>query len=86
MVHEALYQFLNADTPYTREEANTCFPKRMEEAEIILGGIYWFATRVFGRLIWRGNRKVRQWRGEGIPVESFYTGSTAAPLSLCGTF
>ena len=74
MVHDALYQFLNTDAPYTREEADTCFLQLMEESEFILRGIYWLATRLFGRSVWHGKRKFRKWRGEGIPVGSLYSG------------
>ena len=72
MVHDALYQFLDAEAPITRKQADKCFLQLMEESEFILGGIYWFAVRIFGRLSWHSKRKVRQWRGEAVSVQSLY--------------
>ena len=79
MVHDALYQFLDEDGPFTREEADACFLQLMEESEFMLAGLYGFAARLFGRLVWRGKRKARQWRGEGVPAASFRPGQTAGP-------
>jgi hypothetical protein len=75
MVHDALYQFLDADAPITREQADHCFLKLMEESEFVLAGLYWFQARVFGRFFWRGQKKARQWRGKAISVQSFIHGT-----------
>jgi hypothetical protein len=72
MVHDALYQFLDAKAPITREQADQCFLELMKKSEFILHGIYWLAVRLFGHLFWHGKRKVRQWRGEAISVQSLH--------------
>lgn len=72
MVHDALYQFLDAEAPITRAQADACFLQLMEESDFVLRGPYWFAVRIFGRLFWHRNRKVRQWRGEAISVQALY--------------
>ena len=72
MVHDALYQFLDAEVPITRGQADKCFLRLMEDSEFILSGIYWFAVRMFGHLFWKGKRKSRQWRREAISVQSLY--------------
>jgi len=72
MVHDALYQFLDAEVPITRAQADKCFLQLMEESEFVLSGIYWFAVHTFGHLFWKGKRKARQWRGEAISVKSLY--------------
>lgn len=72
MVHDALYQFLSADAPITREQADKCFLQLMEESEFVLRGIYWLAARIFGQFFWHRKRKVRQWRGEAISAQSLH--------------
>jgi hypothetical protein len=72
MVHDALYQFLDADVPITREQADKCFLQLMEESEFILRNIYWSAVRIFGRLVWHRKKQIRQWHGDAIPVQAFY--------------
>jgi len=72
LVHDALYQFLDVKSPITREQADKCFLQLMEKYEFILGGIYWFAARIVGHLFWHGKKKVRQWSGDAVTVQSLY--------------
>jgi hypothetical protein len=68
MVHDALYQFLDAEAPITREQADRCFLELMEESKFVLRGLYWSAVRLLGHLVWHQKRKIRQWRGKAISV------------------
>lgn len=68
MVHDALYQFLNTDTPLTRRQADDAFVRLMSESDFSLRWIYWAAVRLFGWLVWRAKSSARKWRGLGVPV------------------
>jgi hypothetical protein len=68
MVHDALYQFLDAGSPITRAQADGCFFRLMEESEFALRYVYWAAVRVFGGLVWQGKKTARKWRGSVVPV------------------
>lgn len=70
MIHDALYQFLRADSPFTRKQADTCFLRLMEASDFSLRYIYWAAVRVLGRLVWRGKSAKRRWRGTGVRVSA----------------
>jgi hypothetical protein len=63
MVHDALYQFMGANSPVSRAAADRCFLRLMAESEFLWRRVYWLAVRVAGRLVWHGKRVVRQWRG-----------------------
>ena len=63
MVHDALYQFMGADSPVSRRDADRCFLLLMGESEFLWRWVYWSAVRVAGRLVWHGKRVVRRWRG-----------------------
>jgi hypothetical protein len=70
MVHDALYQFLRANSPLTLQQANTCFLRLMKASDFSLCYIYWAAVWVFGRLVWHGKNARRRWRGTGIAVRA----------------
>ena len=78
MVHDALYQFLDSQAPITRKQADRCFDKLMQESEFILHGIYWLAVRLFGHFFWQRKRKIRQWRGEAVSIQSLQRASYGA--------
>ena len=65
MVHDALYQFLEADSPLTRRQADDCFLKLLAESDFMLRYIYWAAVRLFGWLVYGAKKAKRGWRGMG---------------------
>ncbi len=76
MVHDALYQFLDAGSPITRAQADDCFFRLMEDSEFVWRYPYWLAVRAFGKLVWHGKKQVRQWQGEVIPVSTLGVAET----------
>ena len=50
LVHDALYQFLDDQLPYSRNEADEFFLQLMQETDFTLRGLYYLAVRVFGSL------------------------------------
>ena len=62
MVHDALYQFLDAGSPVTRRQADQAFLRLMADSEFSRRA-YWLAVRLFGWLVWRGKKAKRDWRG-----------------------
>lgn len=68
MVHDALYQFLGAESPISRREADRCFLLLMTESHFSLRYIYWAAVRLFGRLVWHGKRAKRRWDGRRLLI------------------
>ena len=69
MVHDALYQFLRAESPYSRRQADRFFLQLMGESEFVLRHVYWIAVRALGWISWSGKRIARNWRGVGVVVE-----------------
>lgn len=63
LVHDALYQFLRANSPITRCQADDCFLRLMKESEFCLRYIYWAAVRVLGWIVWSGKKLKRKWKG-----------------------
>jgi hypothetical protein len=63
MVHDALYQFLDADSPISRAQADACFLRLMAESDFLLRHVYWAAVRLGGRFVWGAKRATRKWRG-----------------------
>ena len=68
MVHDALYQFLGAESPISRREADGCFLRLMTESHFRLRYIYWLAVRLFGRFVWHGKRVKRRWDGRRLLI------------------
>jgi len=68
MVHDALYQFLQAESPISRREADRCFLRLLTESHFALRYVYWAAVRVFGRLVWHGKRVTRRWAGRRLVI------------------
>jgi hypothetical protein len=75
LVHDALYQFLDAGSPITRAQADDCFLRLMGESEFVLRHVYWAAVRVFGGFVWQGKKAARNWRGEALPVSALGSGA-----------
>lgn len=70
MVHDALYQFLDAGSPITRAQADDCFFRLMAESEFIWRHLYWLAVWALGRLLWHGKKRVRRWQGQVVYVST----------------
>jgi hypothetical protein len=68
MVHDALYQFLKADSPISRQQADDCFLRLMADSDFSPRYLYWAAVRIFGPLVWRGKQVKRGWHGRSLPV------------------
>ena len=81
MVHDALYQFLGADAPITRAQADECFFRLMSESQFVLSYPYWLAVRLFGGLVWHGKKTVRKWRSEVAPVPLPYSAESAMEIA-----
>lgn len=73
LVHDALYQFIKADSPLNREQADEAFLRLMVETEFFFRRIYWLAVRAIGWLVWTVKSKKRHWHGQGITVDSLMT-------------
>ncbi len=68
MVHDALYQFLQADSPVNRRQADACFLRLMAESEFALRYLYWAAVRLFGWLVYGAKKTRRGWQGSRLAV------------------
>jgi hypothetical protein len=71
MVHDALYQFLQADSPVNRRQADACFLHLMAESEFALRYLYWAAVRMFGWLVYGAKKTRRGWQGTGQGIGPF---------------
>lgn len=72
MVHDALYQFLGAESPISRRQADRCFLRLMAASHFSLRYVYWAAVRLFGRLVWQGQRLKRRWDGRRLVVADLF--------------
>ena len=68
MVHDALYQFLRAESPISRRQADHCFLRLMAESHFKPRYVYWIAVRLLGWLVWRGKQVKRQWGGRRLLI------------------
>ena len=66
MVHDALYQFLYADSPITRRQADDAFLRLLAESDFAPRGLYWLFVRLFGRIVWQATRARRDWQGTSV--------------------
>ena len=48
LVHDALYQFLDRELPYTRKDADDFFLRLMTETRFLPRHLYYWAVRLFG--------------------------------------
>ncbi len=71
LIHDALYQFLKTDAPYSRKEADACFLQLMTSSDFALRYLYWAVVRVFGWLFWHGMKYKRKWHGRCDPKSAF---------------
>jgi hypothetical protein len=70
MVHDALYQFLDADSPITRRQADDAFLRLLAESDFAPRGLYWLFVRLFGRVVWQATSARRDWQGTSVtPTE-----------------
>jgi hypothetical protein len=63
MIHDVLYQFLDAGLPYDRRQADDFFLRLMEESDFLPRRLYWGAVRVLGFFSLRITRWHRDWEG-----------------------
>jgi hypothetical protein len=68
MVHDALYQFLDAGSPISRLQADRCFLRLMTASSFRLRYVYWLAVRAVGWFVWYGKKVKRQWSGAQVVV------------------
>ncbi len=73
LVHDALYQFIKADSPLNRKQADEAFLRLMVETEFFFRRIYWLAVRAIGWLVWKVKSRKRHWHGQGVTVDSLTT-------------
>lgn len=71
MVHDALYQFLEAGSPLSRGQADQAFLRLMAASEFSPRYLYWLAVRLFGWLVWRGKKARRKWQGTSASTSDF---------------
>jgi hypothetical protein len=68
LVHDAFYQFLADDLPFTRAQADGCFLRLLEETGFKPRRIYWLAVRTLGWLFVLHHRYKRQNRGQKVAL------------------
>jgi hypothetical protein len=71
MVHDALYQFLQADLPYTRRQADEIFLRMMAESDFAPRYVYWLAVRVLGGIMRFMISAKRGHDGQGVAAHAF---------------
>jgi len=60
LVHDALYQFIPAELPLSRRQADQCFLRLMDATGFRLRYLYYVAVRALGWLVWRAKRRIRK--------------------------
>ena len=68
LVHDALYQFLDAGLPITREQADQLFLELLTRDGFAPRPLYSGAVRLFGGLFRRFTRWKRSYRGQRVPL------------------
>jgi hypothetical protein len=68
LVHDALYQFLDADLPLTRKTVDLMFLDLLTRHEFAPRRIYYRAVRIFGGLFRRFTRWKRGYRGQRLAL------------------
>jgi hypothetical protein len=68
LLHDALYQFLDAELPLSRAEVDRVFLRILQRDNFGPRWIYYVAVRVFGDLSRRFTRWKRQHRGHRVPL------------------
>ena len=69
LLHDALYQFLDADLPLSRRQADQVFLEILTRDRFAPRPIYYVAVRVFGGMFRRFTRWKRSYAGKRIPLE-----------------
>lgn len=81
LVHDALYQFLSDGLPLRRRDVDRFFLRLLEESQFAPRWIYWVAVRLFGWIVWRATRRVRQNRGRRQEVATLLPSFVSVPSS-----
>jgi hypothetical protein len=68
LVHDALYQFLDAGSPITREQADQLFLELLTRDGFAPRQLYYRAVRLFGGLFRPFTRWKRRYQGQRVPL------------------
>lgn len=68
LIHDALYQFLDAGLPLSRADADRCFLKLMAETHFNLRYLYYGAVRLFGSWFRKLGKFVRKTEGNKVAL------------------
>lgn len=68
LVHDALYQFLDAGLPLTRKQADMVFRDILVARGFLLSGVYYAAVRLFGELAHQATKRKRGYRGRSVTL------------------
>ncbi len=79
LVHDALYQFLNADLPYTRYQADGFFLRLMADTGFWWRYVYFAAVVLLGGIFGWFGRLRRKSRGRRVPYEAVAERGGASP-------
>ena len=69
LLHDVLYQFLDADLPMSRKQADEVFREILTRDHFAPRPIYYAAVRIFGGMFQQFTRWKRSYAGRRIPVE-----------------
>lgn len=70
LVHDVLYQFLDADLPLSRAQADRVFLGLLERDAFAPRWVYYAAVRAFGGLTRLVTRRVRSYAGRRVPLRA----------------
>jgi hypothetical protein len=70
LVHDALYQFLDAGSPVSRRQADDAFLRLLQASRFRLAWIYWAAVRVGGWMVWKATDVKREWNGTAVRADN----------------
>ncbi len=80
MIHDVLYQFLDAGMPYNRRQADRFFLQLMRESGFAPRWVYWGAVRVLGFVSRRITRWKRAWKGSAERTQDLVSLWTTRPV------
>lgn len=66
LVHDALYQFIRVDLPFSRRQADRCFLRLMAETGFRLRHLYYLAVCALGWVVWRAKGRIRKTAGTSL--------------------
>jgi hypothetical protein len=70
LVHDVLYQFLDADLPLTRAQADRVFLGLLERDAFAPRWVYYAAVRAFGGLTRLATRRIRSYAGRRVALHA----------------